>query len=200
MSKIITITHQKGGVGKSTLALQLAYLFAGKLPTAIIDLDPQGTVNQLSAAIDEKHQLNVISADIKSLRDRGEAVIFIDTPPYNNAQLPALLEISDYVLIPTKAGVPDVLAISATIGFVKEAQRKNAALKAGIVINMIKPRSALTDSVRKQLKNYDIPVVAEIRDRVSYARTLMDGGVIKSEDSQAIDEISKLTNNILAAL
>ena len=48
MSKIITIAHQKGGVGKSTLALNLSYRFSHDVKIALTDVDPQGTIMNLN--------------------------------------------------------------------------------------------------------------------------------------------------------
>jgi chromosome partitioning protein len=134
------------------------------------------------------------------LKNLPADLIIVDTPPYNTNSLPGLLDVSDLVIIPTKAGYPDIMAISRTIGFVKEAKLHNPKLKAGIVVNMIKPRSALTANIKEALAGYNLPIMAEIRDRVSYSRSVMMGGIEATGDQLAIDELTGLMNNILEML
>lgn len=196
MSKIITIAHQKGGVGKSTLALNLAYSFAKNVNTLLTDIDPQGSTIQLSGIIPD---LSIIPFSNNIYTKNFEA-LFIDTPPYlMNEMLPIFLK-SDLVIIPTKAGVPDIMAIRSTVELVKEAQKTNKKLKSAIVLNMVKPRASITEQAKEQLKEYGLPIIGEIRDRVAYTNTFLTGGVLTGADENAKTEINELTSKILELL
>lgn len=196
MSKIITIAHQKGGVGKSTLALNLAFSFAKNVNTILTDIDPQGSTNQLNGIV---QGLNIIPFS-NDIYDEKFDALFIDTPPYlMNEMLPVFLK-SDIVIIPTKAGVPDIMAIRSTVELVKEAMKINNKLKSVIVLNMVKPRAIITEQAKEQLKEYDLPIIGEIRDRVSYTNTFLTGGVLTGTDENAKIEIQELTNKILELL
>lgn len=197
MAKIITVAHQKGGVGKSTLALNLAYRFSQEVKTALTDTDPQGSTMQLQSIVSGIDILEYTS--IRDLKKLPYDVIFIDTPPYLiDKILPIFME-SDFVLIPTKAGVPDIMAIRATIELVREAQAKTG-LKSGIVLNMIKPRASITQQAIEQLEQYHIPILAEIKDRVAYNNTFLTGGVFSGTDVLAQEEINNLSTAILNVL
>lgn len=196
MPKIITIAHQKGGVGKSTLALNLAYHFGRNVRTALTDTDPQGSIIQLQEIT---QGIDIIRFDTQTLR-KDYDVIFIDTPPYiMNTMRPIFLQ-SDLVIIPTKAGVPDIMAIKATVELVKEVQKERTDLKACIVLNMVKPRANITAQARDQLKEYGLPILAEIRDRVSYTNTFLTGGIYSGNDETAKKEIADLAEQILELL
>lgn len=196
MSKIITIAHQKGGVGKSTLALNLAYSFAKNVNTILTDIDPQGSTIQLSGIIPD---LSIISFT-NDIYSQNFDALFIDTPPYlMNEILPIFLK-SDLVIIPTKAGIPDIMAIRSTVELVKEAQKTNKNLKAAIVLNMVKPRASITEQAKEQLKEYGLPIIGEIRDRVAYTNTFLTGGVLTGTDENAKIEINELTRKILELL
>lgn len=198
MAKIITIAHQKGGVGKSTLALNLAYRFARELPTALTDMDPQGSTSLLKEIA---QGLDIITyQDMEALRNAPYQAIFIDTPPYLNKNLVEVFVQSDLVLIPTKAGLTDMMAIRATITLITEARGRNKDLKAAIVLNMVKPRTSLTKGALEVLEEYQLPILSNIGDRVSYVSTFLTGGVSSGTDGQAKAEIEQLTQEILNLL
>jgi chromosome partitioning protein len=192
--KIIALVHQKGGVGKSTLALNLATCFEG-FRVALVDMDSQGSLSDLSLDLPG---LTVIKANgIEDIPNGGYDLMIIDTPPYLSDNLTGLFSKSDFVLIPTKAGYFDLLAIRNTIQLISQAQEKKPLLKSGIVLNMIKPRSGLTAEVQDLLKSYDTPVLSTlVHDRVSFARSPLTGGVLTSEDPKAKEEIQALANEI----
>ncbi|GAB4032899.1 ParA family protein [Spirosoma gilvum] len=103
--KVITIAHQKGGVGKTTLAINLAYAFAEEAKVGIIDADLQGSVSDLH---DFLTGVDIVDLDrFLSGKLTEYDLIVIDTPPYLSNRLEELFSISDYVLVPTKAGILD---------------------------------------------------------------------------------------------
>ena len=198
MSKIITIAHQKGGVGKSTLALNLSYRFSNDVKTALTDVDPQGTIMNLQELVED---FDIINFDtMKKLRSLEYDVVFIDSPPYIIDTIQPIFEESDFVLVPTKVGVPDIMAISTTIELIKKTQKKNKDLKAAIVLNMLKPNIKIKEQAIEQLEKYELPILSSIHDRISYGSSFLNGGVMGTNDSQAKNEIEKLSNEILNML
>lgn len=201
MPKIITLAHQKGGVGKSTLTLNLAYSFKDHLHTAVVDLDVQGTISQLKPLIQD---LNIVSGinKLADLQQLPYECIFVDTPPYLSADLPDLFTMSDLVIIPTKPGIADLMAIRATIAMLGEVKVKNPDLKTAIVFNMIKTSSSMTAEIRQMVSEYEVPVFNRmITDRVSFARSLaVKDGIYGLEDNKAKEELDALTEEIVSIL
>lgn len=196
MGKIITIAHLKGGVGKSTLALNLAICFQDQLTVALVDTDSQGSIADLK---EELPGLSIIQENFfDHIKQLSHQLVIIDTPPYLSNRLPELFVLSNFVLIPTKAGFFDMMAIRSTITLVQEAQKINPKMKAGIVLNMIKPRSGITAEVIELLKGFTVPVMnTMIYDRVSFTRSPITGGVLTGGDSKAKEEITSLAEEIV---
>ena len=198
--KIITVAHQKGGVGKTTLSLNLAYCFAQGTRVAIVDSDPQASAANLKEILSQ-HGIDLIEpVDIPNVQDKYDVVI-IDTPPYLTTSLPDFFSYSDFVLVPTKASILDIMAIRATIQLLRQAQQLKPALKTLIVLNMVKPVTTLTNDIKEALLHYDFPLAnTTVSDRVSYTRSPISGGVFETDDSKAKDEIISLTQEIITAL
>ena len=196
--KIITIAHQKGGVGKSTLALNLALGFQAQLAVRLIDTDIQGSLYHIKEDFDEL----AIAGPPELAEDKQPYdLVIVDTPPYLTNRLPELFQRSDLIIVPTKAGFFDVMAIRSTVALIKRAQKEKPGLKAAIVLNMVKPRSGITAEVIALLKEMQIPLLdTKIHDRVSIARSAMIGGIFQSHDQKAKDELMALTGEIIDLL
>lgn len=191
------MTHQKGGVGKTTLTLNLAAsLKNGGLRVALLDIDLQGSLAGIS---DELEDIAFIQPDeLSNIGTLPYDILIIDTPPYLINSLNDLFAISDYVLIPSKVGFFDVMAIRATLAIIREAQKNRPELKYGVVLNMLKSRTSITDDIRQILESYEANVLKTvILDRVSYTRSSITNGVFSTDDVKAHDEIIALTNEIL---
>jgi chromosome partitioning protein len=198
MAKIITLAHQKGGVGKSTLTFNLAMSFQEHLNTCIVDTDPQGSLTNLS---DELDGITIIQeTQIDRIKDLNFEIIFIDTPPYLTNQLSELFTISDLVLVPTKAGIFDAMAIRATLHLIRESQVKNPNLKYGVVLNMLKHRSGLVPEAISLLNKFDALILkTKIYDRAAYVRSAALGR-LGTDDPKASSELNQLTEEIVTIL
>lgn len=199
--KVITVAHQKGGVGKTTLSLNLATFFKDHLRVGLLDSDPQESITGLGDLLegvqivphDKLRKLNTIQSELD--------LLVIDTPPYLTTKLPELFDLSDYVLIPTKVGYLDVMAIKATIALLKEAQSRKPNLKAGVVLNMVKNRTNINDEIKSIIQSYQIPLHETIiSDRVSYTRSVISSGVMEGQDEKAKEEITNLAGEIIESL
>ena len=197
MAKVITLAHQKGGVGKSTLTLNLAFAFKEHLNVAVVDIDPQGTLAQLALLI--KNLDVVVVSSLSELQLLPYDLVFVDTPPYLSSDLPELFKLSELILIPTKAGLADLLAIRATIKMLEAIAKTK---QAHVLFNMVKSRTSLTREIEAMLKEYSIPVLkTRVKDRVSYTRSLIvEKGIMGTDDDKAKAEFQNLVTEILKAV
>ena len=192
----ISIVHQKGGVGKTTLALNLAYCFAENLKVAISDTDVQGSISEIA---DFLEGIDLVSLDqIQNLPALGYDVLIIDTPPYLTNQLNNIFLLSDFVLIPTKIGYLDALAIKSTLALYHSAKKEKESLQGAILVNMLMHNNNLNQEVRDILLTYNLPLLkTHVTQRISFARSPMTSGIFNSEDAKAKNEIVALANEIL---
>ena len=121
----IAIVSQKGGAGKTTLALHLAAAAerAGRI-SLVIDADPQASASQWSEfrqsappeVIDSAPPR--MAAKITAARDQGAELVVIDTPPHADATASKAVELADLVLIPCRPSAFDLAAMRTTIRLV----------------------------------------------------------------------------------
>lgn len=202
--KIIAISHQKGGVGKTSLTVNLALCYAQDLKVAVIDTDLQGSLQSISSMIQgvDILPLNQYQGNnIKKLTKLDYDILLIDTPPYLTENLANIFSISDYVLVPSKVSYVDIMAVRATIAMVHEAKKKNPNLKSGLVLNMVKSGSTINEEIGGLIKELNIDLLkATIGDRVSFTRSLILNGIFETEDEKAKDEILSLAREILVEM
>ena len=136
MSKVITIAQQKGGSGKTTIAANLAAVFAIKnnLSTTILDTVPQGSLGKWFITRQEKlKSKNTIQFktaslwgakyEAKSLKEKSDLVI-IDTPPKIDADGRPAIEVADLVLIPISPSQVDFWATESIIELAKREKKE----------------------------------------------------------------------------
>lgn len=195
MAKIILITHQKGGVGKSTLTFNLAQNFSNNSKVAVLDFDLQGSLSQLKEIVTGFDIIPFVE-EINSISNLKYDFIFIDTPPYLSNHLSKLIQIADLILVPTKAGILDILAIKSTLKLIEHSHKSNSTL---IVFNMIKPNTSLTQDILISLKEYNVPIAKTyISDLVAFTRSVIMKGV--TNDRNAKFQLDQLTKEVLLLL
>lgn len=133
MPKIILVTHQKGGIGKSTLTFNLAQNISKSIKVAVLDFDLQGSLSQLKELVTD-FDIIPFNKEIKEISQLDYDFIFIDTPPYLSNHLTKLIELADLIVVPTKAGALDLLVIKSTIELIQQENKKQHSL---IVFNMV---------------------------------------------------------------
>ena len=143
MSKIIAITSQKGGAGKTTLALALAgeAVAAGKC-TVLIDLDPQASAAVWSdgrgseAPIVEAVPYTRLGKALDEARQIADLII-LDTAPHAEAPALAACRAADIILIPCRPNFLDVMAIQTTVDMVGMAGKRPV-----IVFGQVRPNAS----------------------------------------------------------
>lgn len=195
MSKIILITHQKGGVGKSTLAYNLANNISSNAKVAIIDFDLQGSLFQLKQMVNN-FDIIPYQENIDSIKQLDYDFIFIDTPPYLSNHLPKLIELAHLIIVPTKAGILDLMAIQSTLELIEE---NNSTQKSLVVFNMVKANTTLTLDILIGLEEYNVAIAeTHISDLVSFTRSVLLQGVVNDKNAQY--QLNNLTKEILTKL
>lgn len=173
----ISIISQKGGAGKTTLAIHLAVCAqAMGLATAVVDLDPQATARKWGdkrgvapeAIGDHAERLPQLLAAAKG---NGADLLIIDTAP--NADRATLLaaRAADLILIPCRPAAFDLEAIEATRDLASIARKP-----AWIVLNCAPIRSAITGEARRGLTEQGALVAPHlIHQRVAFSHSVIDG-------------------------
>jgi len=122
----IAIISQKGGAGKTTLAIHLAAAAEDAGHTAlVIDLDPQATASQWAAWRKDAPPVVIdsapprLAAKIGQATGQGANFIVIDTPPHADSAASAAVEAADLVLIPCRPSAFDLAAVQTTASLVK---------------------------------------------------------------------------------
>ena len=195
MPKIILITHQKGGVGKSTLTYNLANNIFKNASVVVLDLDLQGSLSNIKDLV-SNFDIIPYNGSLKEISTLPYDFVFIDTPPYLSNELPELIELADLIIIPTKAGVLDLLAIKSSIELIENV---NKAHKTLVVFNMVKANTTLTLDILIGLEEYSIPIAkTHISDLVAFTRSVLVNGVSHSKNAQK--QLDSLTKEVLTKL
>lgn len=214
----IAVLSQKGGAGKSTIALGIAsgLAFQGR-NVLLVDSDPQGTLTAWSA-----HRKSVGLAPVEGLdvqQHAGADVhnwlrtlpdyddVIIDGPPRADEPLSrsVIAAATDAVLIPLQASLADLWAARATVSLIREGWKKGLKNKAAFVLSRLKPGTNIGREFAEVLQSEGLPLLpAGTHDRTAYPAALSrcqtvfeyepPSGKTRHELATLLSAVQELTN------
>jgi chromosome partitioning protein len=210
MPKVIAILNQKGGVGKTTLAVHLATALARKKRAVILlDADPQGSALDWAAARHGDPLFPVVGLPKSSIHKELPALaanyelVIIDGPPRVEGVARSAIMAADLVLVPVQPSPYDVWAAKEIIDLLNEATIFKPNLRKAFIINRKIANTAIGRDVADALSDYPIPVLeSAICQRVAFAESATQGLTVYELDpamlaSQEMDTLAEEVERML---
>lgn len=190
---IIALLNQKGGVGKTTLAINLAGAWAAQgRQVTVVDADPQASAldwaqarnhaglprafGMLGLPRDTLHQ------EAPALARGGDHVV-IDGPPRVAALLRSALLAADLVIVPVQPSPLDGWASAEMLRLIEEARIYKPALRARFVLNRCAARTVIARETAQALAGQDTGALAStVGQRVLFAEAMQTGRIAAELD------------------
>ena len=220
-AKVLVFCNKKGGVGKSTLTINVGAALAQNSRVLVIDADPQQSATKWNDAAPEDNPLPMavmgypqekVHQAIRKVVDQFDYIL-VDTPPSSLAvstiTRSALIgaDLAIVPVIPSPLDIWEAVSISELLEEISEVRESGGVspLKSRLLISRHKARTVLGGEVAAALTSLNIPVFeTTIREREAYKHAVLDGcsvHKVRSEGGkQASIEIGQLTTEILEVL
>ena len=193
----VAVVSQKGGAGKTTLAvgLAVAHELAGGV-AAVIDVDPQGSASVWHDLRDADRPAVVatqaprVPRVIEAARNGGADLVLIDTPPAVSDVALAAARAADFALVPCRAAVADLHAIGATLDVCRLA-----GVPAVVVLNAAPTVGKLADQARRAMADRGAEVApVTLCQRVAHVYSFTRGQTAMEHDpaGKAAAELAEL--------
>lgn len=187
MATVVTFVSQKGGSGKTTLAVAVAVAAArAGDEVGLIDLDPQGSAltwsrrrGEAAPEVRAGHPPRLRQA-IEAARGAGAEVMVIDTGPREGGGAAEAARLADLVVMPCRPTAVDLAAVPTTLATV-------AGSKAAVVLNGCPPRGQWTAQATEALRGIGAEVCPKtLGYRVAHARAFMSGRTAQELEPRSV--------------
>ena len=206
---IISFVNQKGGVGKTTTAINLASsLVRNNHNVVLIDADPQGSAATWHSIEDNKafeisfHPDEITAADIELL-ERSYDLVLIDAPPTANDKVETIMKSSDLIILPVTPSSLDLWSCKETLDKIGPESEEPLTNKVRLLINRRIPGTRVGREMRQALDTFNRPVFeTELCQRVAYIDAMKYGVSVMqfAPSSKAAGEIEQWSQEVMTII
>jgi len=194
----IALISQKGGVGKTTIALHLATAFAStNKRTLLVDLDPQTSAAEWKDArqMEQPYVMAVPSSrlakTLETARENQADVVILDTAPHSEGTALEAARAADLILVPCQPSIMDLRAMRKTADLLNYSKKLTYA-----VLNEVSAIGSVADEAARAITaQFGFPVCpVRIGQRVAFNRCLLTGQTAQEYDpnGKAAQEVAAL--------
>lgn len=209
MAAIVTIAQQKGGAGKTTLAVQLATAMRAQgHSVAVVDIDPQASLTAwMRIREHEARDAAVIrfsmvggwrlGVELDRLKREVDRIV-VDSPPHAESDAKGAIKAADLVLVPCQPSPLDIWASKSTLDIARNEGRPTA-----LVLNRVPPRGRSFEEALESIAERGYQALsARLGNRQAFISSLGRGlGVVEAEPrSAAAQETQALLAEVEALL
>lgn len=183
-AKLYAVVNEKGGVGKTTLAMNLAAGLARRGECIVVDADPQGSATLWAHNADARRRFpaevtagpHASEQTLSRLGARCDYIV-VDCPPAAGSPVARrVASLADALLIPVLPSPMDLWASTRIEETVTEARQYNPGLRAYIVVNQIDARNAMSRAIGAALAELSVPVMRTgLGRRACYRTSALEG-------------------------
>ena len=195
--KTVAIISQKGGAGKTTIALHLAVASAlSGQDTAVVDLDPQASAAKWADRREAELPV-VISAhasrlahEMQRVERSGGELLILDTAPHSDSAALEAAKAADLVLVPCRPAILDIEAITNTLELVHTTRTP-----VFVVMNAVAAQGREAEEAAEAIAALEVPVCpVQLVNRIAFSRALISGQSAQEyePEGKAAQEVAQL--------
>lgn len=207
MKKVLTVACSKGGVGKSTIALNLAIELGQKHNVTVLDLDYQKSASLFNKIRENNglEPLNVVKAEnereLRKIIKSNTGVLIIDTGAFDSDLNRIAIMLSDMVITPISDSEVEIYGLLMFNEYLKSMKKGKPSLKAHVLINHLPAKSNITEIVNQVKENSKTLTLLKtiIKERNDYRHIFTKGyGVTElKKKREAAEEITALAREVM---